>query len=157
MLVGKTLWNLVGKVFWGNDVLCVTAVDAVAGECWVIAKIFGSRAAVFAGAVGVMEPGYADAGANRKFVSAGTQRFNGAYNLVAGNYGRFPQREFSLDNVQIGAADAAVTDADEHFACGRLRKGYVDKRERIGFDASWHLEDAGFHSVVMFRALVWMR
>jgi hypothetical protein len=59
--------------------------------------------------------------------------------------------------VQIGAADPAVTDADEHFTGGWLRKRYVDKRERIGFDGSGRLEDAGFHSVVMFRALVWMR
>jgi hypothetical protein len=53
----------------------------------VIAKIFGARAAVFAGAVGVMEPGYAHAGAGWEFVSAGAERFNGAYHLVAGNYG----------------------------------------------------------------------
>ena len=70
MLVGKTLWNLVDKVLWGNDVLRVTPVDAVAGECWVIAKIFGSRAAVVAGAVGVMELGDADVVDGGKFAGS---------------------------------------------------------------------------------------
>ena len=59
--------------------------------------------------------------------------------------------------MQIGAADAAVTDADEHFAGGRLRKGYVDKREWIRLDGSRRLEDTSLHVVVMFCALVWMR
>ena len=59
--------------------------------------------------------------------------------------------------MQIGAADAAVTDADEHFAGGRLRQGHVDECERIGFDGSGGFEDASFHSVVMFRASGWMR
>ncbi len=157
MLVGKTLWNLVDEVFWGNDVLRVTPVDAVAGECWVVAKIFGTRAAVFAGAVSVMEPGYANAGASRKFVSAGAERFNGAYNLVAWNYGRSAWWEFALDDVQIRAADAAVTDANEHFSGRWLWDGNVDKRQWIGFDGSRRFEDAGLHNVVMFDAAVWMR
>ena len=70
-----------------RHVLRVPTVDGVASECGVVAEIFVSRAAVFAGAVGVMEPGDTDAGTRGKFAGAGAERFNRSHDLVAGNHG----------------------------------------------------------------------
>jgi hypothetical protein len=47
--------------------------------------------------------------------------------------------------MEVCAADAAKGDANEDFpACG-LRSGIILENQRIGFDGSWRVEDAGFH------------
>ena len=46
--------------------------------------------------------------------------------------------------MEIGAADAAIGNADENLAAGRLRSGNVRKHEWIGFNRSRRFEEAGF-------------
>jgi len=59
LLVAKFAWDGVDKVLWSNNVLRVAAVDGIARERGMVAKIFGPSAAVLASAVGVVQPGNA--------------------------------------------------------------------------------------------------
>ena len=53
--------------------------------------------------------------------------------------------KFSLDDVEVGAADATVGNADQDLPACWLRGGIVREDKRIGFDGGGSLEEAGFH------------
>src|SRR5882762_2343841 len=55
------------------------------------------------------------------------------------------RRQFHFENMEIGATDTAIGNADENLAAGRLRSGNVRKQERIGFHRSRRFEETGFH------------
>ena len=108
-------------------------------------SIFGAGAAVLAGAVGAVEPGDAYAAARLEFVGAGAELFYDAHDLVAGDQRGFAGLEFPFDDVQVGAADAAVADADQNFMVNGLWSGDVGENERIHLNAGGDAEEAGFH------------
>src|SRR5882724_1830901 len=64
---------------------------------------------------------------------------------MTGDHRGFLRGQFSFDDVEVGATDAAVGNADQDFAAGGLRSGNVRKQERIGFNRSRRFEEAGFH------------
>ena len=84
-----------------------------------IAEIFPSRAAVFAGLVGAVQPGNANAVPDTMAVRAIAQLFHRANHLMSGNHGRFARRQFAFDDVQIGAAHTARADANQNFTVAR--------------------------------------
>ena len=92
LFVGKLLGNGIDKVLRGNNVLGVAAINSIAGEGGVVAKIFRAGTAEVAGAVGVMQSGNAYARADGELSCAGSQLFNDANNLVTGDYRRFLRR-----------------------------------------------------------------
>jgi hypothetical protein len=89
LLVWKLLGDGVDKVLRRNNVLGVAAVNGIAREGRMVAKIFRARATEFASAVSVMQPGDAYTGAEGKPGRVGSQLFDDANDLVPWNYGRF--------------------------------------------------------------------
>src|SRR5260370_23220879 len=110
-----------------------------------VAKILRPSAAVFAGTVGVVQPSNAYSRADWKAPCAGSQRFDQTDDLVPRNYWRFLGNQFPFNHVQVGAADAAVGDANQDLPVGGLRSGIVGEHERVRFDTGRGVEDASFH------------
>jgi hypothetical protein len=92
-----------------------------------------------------MQPGDSDARAEREAASPGAEFLDHADNLVPWNDGRLARRQFTLDDVQVGAANAAVADADENLAISRLRHRDVSELQRRGGDWCRSVKQAGFH------------
>src|SRR5260370_1418599 len=145
LLVAKFAWDGVDKVLWSNNVLRIAAIDGVAGKGGMVAKILRSSAAVLTSAIGVVQPSNAYSRADWKARCAGSQRFDQTDDLVSRNYRRFLGNQFPFNHVQVGAADAAVGDANQDLPVGGLRSGIVREHERVRFDTSRGLEDASFH------------
>ena len=55
--------------------------------------------------------------------------------------------EFSLDDVEVGAADGAASHPEPHFARPRLRFGEIPPLERRRFDGGNVFKNHGFHRV----------
>ena len=143
--VGKGFRNGVREILRRHGVFGVSAVNGVAGERGMIAEIFHSGAAVFARAVGAMQPGDSNARADGESRRSLAELFDDADDLVPGNYWRLARRQFAFNDVQIGAADAAHFHADENFARGGLRHRRVGEFERIRCDRRGRMKQAGFH------------
>ena len=108
LLVRKLLGDGVDKVFWCNSILRVAAVHGIASEGGVVTKIFRARAAEFAGAVGVMQPGDPYSCADGKPPSSRAEFLDHANDLVSRDYRRFLRNQFPFNDMQVGPADAAV-------------------------------------------------
>src|SRR6185437_13999067 len=85
----------------------IAAVGRPARELGVGAEVLEAAAAGRAGAVGAVEPGHADA-----LAAAGDP----AGHLVAEHHGPEAQRQVAREDLEVGAADAAGADLDEHLA-----------------------------------------
>ena len=112
-----------GVALVGHGVFGVAAVEGIAGELRRVAEVLPAPAAVAAPAAGVAQPGHADAVADPEFFDPRAHRGHGADDLVADDQGQFGLGEFAVDDVQVGAADAAGVDPDEHL----LRAGRGDR------------------------------
>ena len=53
--------------------------------------------------------------------------------------------QFPFDDMEIGATDAAVRNADQNFAACGLRNGIVLEYQRVGLDMGRRMEDTGLH------------
>jgi hypothetical protein len=146
---GLLIWELFGdgidKVLRRNNVLSVTSVNGITRERRMVAKIFGTVPTELTGAVGMMQPSDAYTRSERKPVCAGTRLFKGADDLVPRDNGRFLRDQILFNDMQIGAADTAEGNANQDFPTCRLRSGIVLENQRVGFDGSRRVEDAGFH------------
>jgi hypothetical protein len=98
----------------------VAAITRVASEPRRIAQIFASCAAVRTNAAGGGEPRQADVRAERKTADAGTDRSHPADNLVARHDRQLRIRQFAVDQVQIGAANAAGRNLNQDLTLARL-------------------------------------
>jgi hypothetical protein len=105
-----------------------------------VAEVFHVATTVGAGAIGAAHPGDSDAqaalylrrasfdradGGVRPYVACGGRKVSGddlAYDLVAGNDPRVQRGQFTLGDVQIGAADATCKHFEKHVT--RLRIGH---------------------------------
>jgi hypothetical protein len=81
-----------------------------------VAEILAPREALRTRAVNAAKPRNADAFAFERRCDAVTQLGYVADDLVTGNDGFAVRRQFCVDDVQIGAADAAGAHAHEHFS-----------------------------------------
>ena len=124
-----------------HRVLGEAAVHVPAGEERVLAEVLLPAPTEPAGLVGLVQPGDADAvacgerrrarlAARRDDLCAGTERHDLADDLVAGNDGRAVRRQLALQDVQVGAADAAGQHPQEHLARTRLGHRELDEPER---------------------------
>ena len=129
--------------------LGVAAVDRVAGEVWRVAEIFLAAAAVGAGAVDPAHPGDADARAERQIARGASQNF--ADDLVAGNDFVAYRGQLALDDVEVGAADAADADFEQYLARFRLGLRDILDRQRALGDFFRRVEDGGFHEGLSAR------
>src|SRR5205085_5878434 len=132
LLVRVALWDREAEALVGDGVLRVAAVEVVAGEARRVAEVLAPARAVAAGAVRPAEPRDADAAA---------ARLVDADDLVADDERQLRMRKLAVDDVQVGAADAAGEDADEQLTRGRLRRRPLLEPER----AARRVEDHRAH------------
>ncbi len=113
-------------------VLGEAAVHVPAGEERVLAEVLLPAPAEAAGLVGLVQPRHADAvahgerrrsrlAARRDELRTGTERHDLADDLMAGNDGRAVRRQLALEDVQVGAADAAGQHPQEDLAADPAR------------------------------------
>ncbi len=86
------------------------AVPRITGEQWIIAEIFLTLPAIRAVPAGRPEPGNANARTKLRAAYAVTNRVDAADHFVPGNDRIGNVWQFSVDDVQIGAANAAGAD-----------------------------------------------
>ena len=103
----------------GDEVRGVAAVAGVAGELGMVAKILAALVAIEAMAAGVRQPGNADPLADGEILDPGAEPLDQADHLVAGNDRQPRIGQLAVDDVQIGAADAAGFDANQQLAPAR--------------------------------------
>src|SRR5208283_713761 len=113
------LRQLEDKIAARRGKLRVTAIDGVAGEHRLIAKIFFSTPAIRTGSIHPADPGNADSRTDRQVCSCSLHDI--ADYLVAGDERVLSRRQFSIYDVQIGAADPAGTHPKQNLPSGKLR------------------------------------
>jgi hypothetical protein len=111
----------------GDRVLGIAAVDRIAGETRALAEILAPGAAIGARAAGEAEPGHADAHPRLQAAHTLAERLNVADDLMPGNQRQLGFRQLAVDDVEIGAADAASGDAQPHL----LRTGLGQRQTLI--------------------------
>jgi hypothetical protein len=133
--VAETVGQRVDEVGARGAQLGVAAVDRPPGEVRIRAQVLATRQAEAAAAAGAVQPGDADALAERQAVArarraqAGAESGDLADDLMAGDDRRAPRGELTLDHVQVGAADAAGAHAQQHFVLARHRRGHFFERQ----------------------------
>ena len=124
-----------------DRVLGEAAVHVPAGEERVLAEVLLPAPAEAAGLVGLVQPRHADAvadgerrrargAARRDEVRARPERHDLADDLMTGDDGRAVRRQLALEDVQVGAADAAGQHPQEDLARTRLGHRELDEPER---------------------------
>ena len=124
-----------------HRVLGEAAVDVPAGEQRVLAQVLLAAVAEAAGLVGLVQPRHADAvadgerrrarlAARRDELGAGSEGDDLADDLMAGHDGRAVRRQLALQDVQVGAADAAGQHPQQDLARTRLGHRELDEPER---------------------------
>jgi len=129
-------------VMAGDGQFGVTAVDLVTGEAGLVAQVFGAAPAVLAVAAAMPQPRNADAFADLEAVHSRTQCLHPADDFVTRNDGQFGFGQIAVDDVQIGAADAAGRYPDLHLSGSRQRLGQFHRLE----SATRALQHHGFHA-----------
>ena len=104
----------------GDGLRGVAAVAGVAGEQRVVAEVFLTAAAIGAGAVGDSRATARRPARRDEARHARAERVDPADDLMAGNERQLRARQFAVDHVQVGAADAAGRDAHPDLARPRL-------------------------------------
>ena len=119
-----------------HGVLGEAAVHVPAGEARLEAEVLVAARAEAARAAGAVQPGDPDAIAGAPRRDARPAARDAADHLMTGHDLRALRRELALDDVQVGAADAAHLDAHQHLAGPRLGHGAFDERERTRRDVA---------------------
>ncbi len=125
----------------------VAAVAGKAGEERRVAEIFAPAPAIGAGSVGVAEPGDADPRAELE-VDAFARRLDPADDLVPRHDRQFGIGQFAIDDMQVGAADAAGFDANENLPRSWLGIGTLLHDKRLAGSP----EDHGAHGGLRLQA-----
>jgi hypothetical protein len=105
----------------------ITAVAGITSEQRTIAKIFLAIAAEPAASASLTQPRHPDAAANSKRSDTLADHIDAADNFVARYEREFGIWQFSIDNMQVGAAHAARRDANSHLSVSWPRIGPLHK------------------------------
>jgi hypothetical protein len=140
--VAITLGNRQAEALVGEHVLGVAAVDAAAGEAGSLAEVLAAAPAILAFAAGPAEPRNADTVAGFEAIS-GIQY--GTHDLVAGRHREAAVRQLAIDEMQVGAADAASAHAQQNVPGPDSWVGYLNDFQRTISDRARGAEDCGFH------------
>src|SRR5262245_24568748 len=146
LFIVENFGNRIDEIRRGDGVFGVTAVDQPSGECGILTKILFALAAVFAHAVSLMEPGNAHAVVDLESRHAFSDLRDAPDDLMAGNDGQNLWRQFALDDVQVGAADAADADFDQDLTRAGLWLWRFSQFKRILFDRRNGMKYTGFHN-----------
>src|ERR1700730_5923772 len=115
----------------GNGELGVTAIDVVAGEARVVAKILAVRSTINAFAIRPAQPRNPDAVADREIFDALAGLLDAPDNLMSQNQRQLRVGQFAIDNMKIGPANGAGVNPDKQLACLRLWFWHVTGYERF--------------------------
>ena len=107
----------------GDGVLGVATVDVIAGESRAVAQILAPGRAVPARAARPAEPGDADAFPDADRLHPGSGLDHLTDDLVARDQRQLRMGQLAVDHVQVGAAQAARADLDQHLSTRGLRRG----------------------------------
>ena len=119
------LGQSVDEILVGGHVFGITAIHHPAGEDGPLAEVFAAGAAKLAHAAGMVQPGHSHAGALLEAGGARPAPLHHADYLVARDQGRFALLQLALHHVQVGAANPAGLDADQHLAGSNRGIGVV--------------------------------
>ena len=128
----------------GDSEFGVTAVDLITGEARRIAQIFAAAHAEAALAASPAEPGYTDALTNAETGDAVAQHGDPSDDFMAGNDRQARLRQFTVREVQIGAADAAGFDGNQQLAATGVRYRQFDQAQRN----SGTVQEHGLHATL---------
>ena len=115
----------------GDGELRVAAVQRVTREARVVAEVLAAGSAVTAVAVGPPEPGDADAVALREALGPLAGLLHRPDDLVTEDERELRIGQLPVDDVQVGAADAAGVHGDEDLTGARLGVGVVGLAQRF--------------------------
>ena len=136
----------VGRV--GDGMGRIAAIARVAGEERIVAQIFARAQTVGAMPAGMAKPGNADPLSKRETGHARTDRLDAPDDFVAWNDRKLRLGQFAVDDMEIGAANAARLDLEPHFAdAGRRDRPLLHDERRVG-----PRQDHGFHDLRHSRA-----
>ena len=105
----------------GERVIGIAAVDMVAGEARRAAEVLAPRPAIVAFPAGPAQPRDADPLALGEALDSFAQCRHDADRLVPRDDGIAHRRQIAVDHMQVGAADPAGMDPDQHLPRPRLR------------------------------------
>ena len=142
--VAEAVRELVDEACGRDGEVGEAAVGRPAGELRRVAEVLAPRPAEAARPAGSMKPGDADAEAVRQR-RARAALLDGADDLMSRRDGRLPDGKLSLDDVEIGSADAAGRDADEDLAGAGLRDWDIFEPQRLFRDGGGTVEAKGAH------------
>jgi hypothetical protein len=101
--------------------LGVAAVELIAGKPGGVAKVFPPRLTIGTAAARSTEPGDSNSLAGFKAHNLAANRRYGANNLMARYEREFRIRQFSINHVEISAANRAGADSNQNLIRFRLR------------------------------------
>ena len=131
----------------GEHEVLVAAVEMAAGEPRVVAEVLLARMAEAAAAAGAAEPRHADPLADVEAVGARAHLRHLADDLVAGHDRVAADRQFAVDEVEVGAADAAGKHADEELRRPRLGNLAFLEAELLARPPDHHRPHAGHPAI----------
>src|SRR5205823_7696092 len=126
-----TLGQCKTEAFVGDAKLGIAAVDVIAGEARVHAKVLETAAAESAGLVDRAKPGDADAITSRKPLRALAGRLDPADDHVTDHERKLGFAQLTVDDVEVGATNRADRDTNQDLAASRHRGGQL--HEAKGF------------------------
>src|SRR5581483_4505011 len=98
----------------GNRVFGIAAVDLIAREARVVAEVLAIRAAVAAAPTGPPEPRHTHAVAPREAGDVEAALLDRSDDLVPRHERQLRTRQISVDDMEVGAADRAGANLDQH-------------------------------------------
>ena len=126
------------KAFVGDAKLGIAAVDVIAGEARVDAKVLETAAAESAGLVDVAKPGDADAVTSRKPLRALARRLDPTNDHMADHEREFGLGQFAVHDVEVGAANRAGRDTNQDLTASRHGNGQLHEAKRLLRRAKLH-------------------
>jgi hypothetical protein len=115
--------NWIGKRCRDERILCVAAVDLIAGKSGMLTEILSPACAKFAQAACVLQPGDSDPFADFPFSHIHADPTDNPDCLVAGNERKRGVWQLTFDDMKICPANPTDRDADQNFSGARLRCG----------------------------------
>src|SRR5262249_38265709 len=123
-------WQREAEPRIGDRMRRIAAIARIAGEQRRVAEILPALPTIGADSAGVSEPGHANPVAWRKASDIGADRRHPSDDLVPGHDRQLRINELAVNDMQIGAADAASGNLDQDLACARRGYGPLARDER---------------------------
>ncbi len=115
----------------GDGKLGITAIDGVAGETRVVAKIFAVGPTISAFPICPAKPRNANAIADGEFFNTFADLFDAPDNLMPGNQRQLRLWQLSIDNMEISPTNRTGTHANEQLSRSRVWPWHIAELQRL--------------------------